>query len=191
MLRLKQVYANTADRKSRILDDSDDRARQFFTRQLLIDFTPEAVTAAWRVDREDWPFGFEFVSHAVFREINTGQTDDHAMDVTIAGQDRKRKGFRICRFCGMVQGGAKQKEQLHAISCTARKKEKESNLIEGLYLYREFSSEAIRILLPITSGEAADVIENSFVAALHLGLERKFGGRIDHLRVAQNIEPDP
>ncbi len=190
MLRLKQVYANTADRKSRVLDDSDDRARQFFTRQLLIDFESKDITAAWRVDQEDWPFGFEFISRADFREINTGQSDDNSLEVTIAGQEKKRKGFKICQYCGMVQGGAKQKEQQHAISCTARKKEKESNLIDGLYLYREFTSEAIRVLLPITSGEQADIIENSFVAALQLGLKEKFGGRIDHLRVAENIEPD-
>ena len=190
MLRLKQVYANTADRKSRILDDSDDRARQFFTRQLLIDFEAKDITAAWRVDKEDWPFGFEFISRADFREINTGQSADNSLEVTIAGQEKKRKGFKICQYCGMVQGGVKQKEQLHAISCTARKKEKDSNLIDGLYLYREFMSEAIRILLPITSGEQADIIENSFVAALQLGLKEKFGGRIDHLRVAQNVEPD-
>jgi len=190
MLRLKQVYANTADRKSRILDDSDDRARQFFTRQLLIDFDPHAITAAWRVDKEDWPFGFEFISRADFREINTGQSDDNSLEVTIAGQEKKRKGFKLCHYCGMVQGGAKQKEQYHAISCTARNKDKASNLIEGLYLYREFSSEAIRILLPITDGTQADIIENSFVAALQLGLKEKFGGQIDHLRVAGNVEPD-
>ena len=190
MLRLKQVYANTADRKSRILDDSDDRSRQFFTRQLLIDFDPQAITAAWRVDKEDWPFGFEFISRADFREINTGQSDDNAQEVIIAGQEKKRKGFKLCQYCGMVQEGAKQKEQRHAISCTARKKEKTSNLIDGLYLYREFNSEAIRILLPITDGVKADIIENSFVAALQLGLKEKFGGQIDHLRVAGNIEPD-
>jgi len=190
MLRLKQVYANTADRKSRILDDSDDRSRQFFTRQLLIDFDPQAITAAWRVDKEDWPFGFEFISRADFREINTGQSDDNSLEVIIAGQEKKRKGFKVCQYCGMVQGGAKQKEQFHAMSCTARNKEKDSNLIDGLYLYREFNSEAIRILLPITEGIKADIIENSFVAALQLGLKEKFGGQIDHLRVAGNVEPD-
>ena len=45
-------------------------------------------------------------------------------------------------------------------------------------------------MLPITSGTEAEIIENSFVAALNLGLKKKFGGSIDHLRVAQNVEPD-
>jgi DEAD/DEAH box helicase domain-containing protein len=191
MLRLKQVYANTADRKSRISDDRDDRDSQFFTRQLLIDFAPQAITAAWKVDKEDWPFGFEFISRAEFREINTGNSDENSPMITIAGQDSKRKGFKVCQYCGMVQvGNGQNQEQNHTISCSARNQANEKNLIGGLFLYREFHSEAIRILLPITSGTEAEIIENSFVAALHLGLKKKFGGSIDHLRVAQNIEPD-
>ena len=35
-----------------------------------------------------------------------------------------------------------------------------------------------------------NIIENSFVAALQLGLKEKFGGQIDHLRVAGSVEPD-
>lgn len=192
MLRLKQVYANTPDRKSRISDDKDDRDSQFFTRQLLIDFEPQAITAAWKVDKEDWPFGFEFISKADFREINTGHSDENSPDITIASQEAKRKGFKLCQFCGTVQQAtnSQDQEQDHTISCTAKNKDNDSNLISGLFLYREFHSEAIRILLPITSGTEAEIIENSFVAALHLGLKKKFGGSIDHLRVAQNVEPD-
>lgn len=191
MLRLKQVYANTADRHSRISDDRDDRDSQFFTRQLLIDFEPQAITAAWKVDKDDWPFGFEFISKADFREINTGHSDENSPEITIAGQDAKRKGFKLCQYCGMVQTtNGKGQEQEHTISCTARNKDNAENLISGLFLYREFHSEAIRILLPITSGTEAEIIENSFVAALQLGLKKKFGGSIDHLRVAQNVEPD-
>ncbi|WP_174624507.1 helicase-related protein, partial [Candidatus Methylobacter favarea] len=191
MLRLKQVYANSADRRSRISDDRDDRDSQFFTRQLLIDFEPQAITSAWKVDKDDWPFGFEFISKADFREINTGHSDENSPEITIAGQDAKRKGFKLCQFCGTVQTtNGQEKEQKHTISCTARNKDNDSNLISGLFLYREFHSEAIRILLPITSGTEAEIIENSFVAALHLGLKKKFGGSIDHLRVTQNVEPD-
>lgn len=188
MLRLKRVFASTADKKSRILDDRDDRNSQFFTRQLLIDFEPQAITAAWKIEKEDFPFGYEFISKADFREINTGQSDENSAPITIAGHENKRRGFKVCRLCGMVQ--SRQNEQEHTISCPTQNKNDAKNLVNGLYLYREFQSEAIRILLPITSGIEADIIENSFVAALHLGLKKKFGGRIDHLRVAQNVEPD-
>lgn len=193
MLRLRQVYAETADRRSRITDDRDDRDRAFYTRQLLVDFEPSAITAAWRIDKESWPFGFEFISRADFREFNSGGQDENADEVTIAGQRARRKGFRLCQYCGTVQkeAGREEAAQVHTLGCTAQNTEKPDNIIEGIYLYREFRSEAIRILLPVTRGTEADVIENSFVAALHLGLKKKFGGSIDHLHVAQSIEPDP
>jgi DEAD/DEAH box helicase domain-containing protein len=192
MLRLKQVYANTADRNSRISDDKDDRDSQFFTKQLLIDFENTAITAAYKMDKEDWPFGFEFISKADFREINTGHSDEISPEITIAGKESKRTGFKLCQFCGSVQSNANRpRDQVHTISCTARNKGNENNIINGLFLYREFQSEAIRILLPITSGTDADSAELSFIAALQLGLKKKFGGSIDHLRVAQNVEPDP
>ena len=192
MLRLKQVYATTADRNSRISDDKDDRDSQFFTRQLLIDFENTAITAAYKVDKADWPFGFEFISKADFREINTGHSDESSPEMTIAGKESKRTGFKLCKYCGTVQlNSTKPIEQLHTISCTAKNKDNDNNIISGLFLYREFQSEAIRILLPITSGMDADSAELSFIAALQLGLKKKFGGSIDHLRVAQNVEPDP
>jgi DEAD/DEAH box helicase domain-containing protein len=192
MLRLKQVYASTADKNSRISDDKDDRDSQFFIKQLLIDFDPAAITAAYKVDKADWPFGFEFIAKADFREINTGYSDENAPEITIAGKESKRTGFKLCHYCGTVQPNKKKpKEQAHTISCTAKNKDNENNIISGLFLYREFQSEAIRILLPITSGTDAESAELSFIAALQLGLKKKFGGSIDHLRVAQNVEPDP
>jgi DEAD/DEAH box helicase domain-containing protein len=58
-----------------------------------------------------------------------------------------------------------------------------------LYLYRQFSSEALRILLPRLSTGGTFEQVNSFVAALQLGLKRRFGGKVDHLRVAYQSEP--
>ncbi len=192
MLRLKQVYATTADRNSRISDDKEDRDNQFFTKQLLIYFDPVAITAAYKVDKADWPFGFEFISKADFREINTGHSDENSPEMTIAGKDSKRTGFKLCKYCGTVQSNSTNPHpQEHTISCSALNRDNANNIISGLFLYREFQSEAIRILLPITSGTDADSAELSFIAALQLGLKKKFGGSIDHLRVAQNVEPDP
>jgi len=44
-----------------------------------------------------------------------------------------------------------------------------------MLLYREFSSEAIRMLLPVASFDVDRNI-HSFVAALDLGLRKKFRG---------------
>ena len=47
------------------------------------------------------------------------------------------------------------------------------------FLYREFVSEAVRILIPAIKMEDAKKVE-SFAAAIMLGLKRKFGS-VDHL----------
>jgi len=111
MLRLKQVYATTADKNSRISDDKDDRDSQFFTKQLLIDFEDAAITAAYKVDKVDWPFGFEFIAKADFREINTGHSDENSPEITIAGKESKRTGFKLCEHCGMVQASTNKPKE--------------------------------------------------------------------------------
>ncbi len=189
MLRLKQVMANTSDRESRIGDDSDDRASRFFNKQLLVDISPQGVGPAYRIVNDERPFGFEFVRNATFREINFGEFGLGA-ESAIAGESLARTGFSLCKHCGMVQesGNGPQK---HSYICSAGRKQPddEENLVECLYLYREFTSEAVRILLPVFASEGAERLLNSFIAALQLGLKLKFGGQVDHLRVMTYSEP--
>ena len=82
-------------------------------------------------------------------------------------------------------------ELKHTLSCSSRYKTSETNLTECVYLYREFESEAIKILLPVTTFEGGDRKLYSFIAALHLGLKIKYGGNIDHLQTAMHEEPVP
>ncbi|MFH1953313.1 MAG: DEAD/DEAH box helicase [Pseudomonadota bacterium] len=189
MLRMRTVFSSTSDRESRIGDDSDDREPSFFNKQMLVNFMPRHITNAFRVDSDVLPFGFEFLSKATFREINFGEKGETGAIVPIAGQQMPRKGFLFCRYCGKVQRS--NGEIRHAFTCTSRKKESADNLTECVYLYREFSSEAIRILLPVTTFSGSDRKLHSFVAALHLGLKHKFGGNIDHLQTTLADEPVP
>ncbi len=185
MVRLRQVFATTADRESRIADDSDERRPAFYNRQILVDFERMAVESAWRLSGEELPFGFEYLSKVTFREINFGEQSSFGEQVRIAGKEIPRNGFRICRHCGKVQFG---KKTLHTFTCPARDKEDDSNFIKTLYLYRDFSSEAIRFLLPVSAMSGEGVLD-SFVAALQLGLRLKYGGSVDHLRVTTADEP--
>ncbi len=190
MLRLKQVMANTSDRDSHIGDDSDDRDPRFYNQQMLVDVPADGIGAAFRIANEELPFGFEFVRDALFREINFGEFGS-GPDTAIAGELLARSGFSLCRHCGQVQE-KQQGKQPHAYTCPARKgdPEDESHFVDSLYLYREFKSEAMRILLPVFALESADRALNSFIAALQLGLKLKFGGKVDHLRVMTCSEPD-
>ncbi|MBF0322585.1 MAG: DUF1998 domain-containing protein, partial [Magnetococcales bacterium] len=186
MLRMRQVFATSSDQKSRIGDDSDDRTPSFYNKQTLVDFEDGHVTDAWRIDDPNLPFGFEFLRRAAFREINFGQRGLEGEETTIAGMEMRRRGFHLCKSCGKVNP---KEERDHTFTCTARDKGSDKNIVECLYLYREFFSEAIRLLLPVTTFAGSQTKLNSFIAALQLGLKKKFSGNINHLQTAVQEEP--
>lgn len=199
MLKMTQVYAFT-NAKDAILDDhSDDREPVFFNKQMLIDFKPSDIRITWVLDDKDRPFGFEFIRSANFLEVNFGRNEGEEMYFEVAGEHLQRAGFPICRECGSVQtrsAAAGKTEASHLKNCSFSRgpkklsSGKEDNGIENcLYLYRQFSSEGLRILLPRLSTGGTEEQVNSFVAALQLGLKRRFGGKVDHLRVAHQSEP--
>jgi len=194
MTRLRQVMANSSDRDSRITDDSEDREPSFHVRQMLSDFESSAVSKAWRIKSDEFPFGFEFIRKATFREVNFGEYGANGEEVEIAGVSQVRPGFLLCRHCGMVQNARKissgeGQEHSHTCKTGRQNPQDESNLIDCLYLYRDFESEALRILMPLSSLEDEGRSMNSFIAGLQLGLQLRFGGKVDHLRVMNYSEP--
>jgi len=84
MLQMRQVFAATPDRKSRISDDSDDRDPVFYNRQMLVEFDEKFLLDAWRIDA-DIPFGFDFLTNVDFCEINFGEKTEIGEKITIAG----------------------------------------------------------------------------------------------------------
>jgi len=188
MLRMRQVFASTSDRQSRISDDSDDRDPVFYNKQMLVEFDDKHVLDAYKVDA-DFPFGFDFLSNVDFCEINFGEITEIGEKISIAGVEMPRKGFSLCRVCGKVQED--NKESSHAFTCTARDQESDKNLIDCIYLYRQFMSEAIRILLPVNIISDSNRKLQSFIAAMQLGLKKKFKGKIDHLQTTVHEEPLP
>ena len=187
MLPLRMVHAAATDRRARILDERDDREPLFHTRQLVADIEPAAVERAYAMTRSDAAFGFEYVETATFREMNFGRLGTGGQPVTFAGLALPRDGFRVCRRCGTVQTRGDDDPQ-HTSTCSARKAER-PDIADCLYLYREFSSEAVQMLLPVLDTPGSERRVSSFVAALELGLRRHFSGRIDHLRATTRRSP--
>ena len=194
LLKLQQVFANEPDRSSRIQDDSDDRQPRYFQRQILVDINDRDRVGAWRLDDVKVPFGFEYLRRATFREVNFGEPEEHGPRCTIAGQEGVRPGFQVCAQCGKVQKSERdleanpgQEKNAHALTCPSRKAGK-VKIEDCLYLYREFASEALRMLLPI--GDPGSTRElHSFVAALQVGLRERFGGSVDHLKTTVYSDP--
>ena len=194
MLPLRAVHATTQDKKSRIGDENDYRQPKFYTRHLVADFDPDAARTAFVATGT--PFGFEYIPSATFREMNFGHRSDQTEPTLVAGLQLPRGGFRICRRCGKVQPpSADDDATVHTRTCPLARRQAGSPdadaTAECIYLYREFESEAIRMLVPGVGGLATDQNMHSFVAALDLGLRRKFGGEIGHLRTMECEYPIP
>jgi len=198
LLRLQQVFSRASDRNSRIRDDAEEREPRFFNRHMLPTFRDQDRQGAWKLESKNVPFAFEYHRRVSFRELNFGQHSEDATKFNIAGQEATRPGFVICKHCGKVQKqkrGANRELPLepkgeHALFCKAKQRvEKASDFETAVYLYREFASEAVRLLLPIADLNA-DRRLPSFVAAFQLGLKARYGGRVDHLHTLVYTEPD-
>ncbi|MBQ9405868.1 MAG: DEAD/DEAH box helicase, partial [Desulfovibrio sp.] len=188
MLKMSQVFATASDRDSRLNDDSDQREPVFFLRQYLVDYAPEDVEQAWKLDTEATVFGYAYVRKAHFREINFGEPDT-TPGILVAGVQRHSRGFRICKRCGSVLG-AKPDIQKHAWGCPCRTSGAREHAWDCVYLYRNFTSEAVKLLLPFTGDSFTQGVE-SFTAAFALGMKRQFGGALGHLQTLLHSEPDP
>jgi DEAD/DEAH box helicase domain-containing protein len=188
MLKVQMVYSNTDYNKSFAYDESDDRSTRFYCKQLLVDVNEDTdITKAYQMNNNDFEFGYEFVKKAVMREINFGENDIIGDKLTVAGLEYIRKGFKICKSCGKIQDGDNPK---HSTICPENKKSGTEPFTECLFLYREFATEAIRLLIPATTMDETKVKQESFTAAFMLGMKEYFGN-VDHLRACISEVPMP
>ena len=206
MLPMRLVHATSLARRSQIIDDRDEREPLFYTRHLVADVKPSSVTHAYAVSDGGSTFGLEYSAKTTFREINFGRRDSKGSPTKFAGEETSRDGFRVCRHCGKVQRGKLHPEHTSTCRMQGRTDTKEhlgpafasedspgsdEPYVNCLYLYREFSSEAVRMLLPFSILGPKDPRIVSFIAALELGLRLRFEGRVDHLRAMTTSMKDP
>lgn len=191
MLKVQMVYSNMDYTKSLISDESDDRSNVFYCKQLLVDVDEDCdIASAYEMDNEEFAFGYEFVKKATLREINFGESDMVGEKLTVSGVEDVRKGFKICKYCGKIQ--PEHGKDVHTFCCKTRKMQAFNNdpFEECLFLYREFATEALRILIPATTMDASTVRTESFTAAFMLGMKEYFGN-VDHLRATVSEVPVP
>jgi DEAD/DEAH box helicase domain-containing protein len=189
MLRMAQVFATSTDKRSQSLDSEDERKTEFYRKHLLVYAEPEDITVAYKIASETLPFGFEFLSKSYFRDINFGLDNKPGEMIPVAGREVPREGFHVCNSCGQVDVGGDGTPFKHAIDCQHRHNQTQGQSLDALYLYREFQSEAIRMLLPVSTFAVEEKI-SSFMAALYLGLKLRFEGNVDHLQLTHSDEPD-
>ena len=185
LLRMREVVATTEDKRSRSYDENEERDPKFYEKNMFVLKKDEDVTDAWFLDCEEVPFGFEFFRKITLREVNFGESNGGGTRIQVAGRERTARSFELCQACGKVRRDGKLD---HSPWCTFRNNPEAEKAVRTCYLYREFSSEAIRMLLPVAATEIERNIE-SFVAALELGLRDKFKGDPGHLYTTVYDEP--
>ncbi|MCP4282976.1 MAG: DUF1998 domain-containing protein, partial [Gammaproteobacteria bacterium] len=188
MLRLRRAVANI-DRahKTRITEHDEGRKPRYYLRRLLMNFDPADVRIAWTLESDVALYGFEYLSRVQFHDLNLGQpAAGNGQGIHIADDESPKSGFVLCSGCGKVQPAGRphddgERPQEHAPDCRYRHATDSGHLLEELFLFREFDSECLRILVPKGFG-SGDRTTYSFMSALQLGLRQRFGGKVDHLR---------
>ncbi|WP_299018076.1 DEAD/DEAH box helicase [uncultured Photobacterium sp.] len=175
-------------------DRGEERDNETYAMAISFDQTLEQPNGA--VGEDTLPFGIEYRSAMLMREVNTGYASLPPELNFGANKKVPSLGFEVCAHCGMAVLPGKHREDVrHRRSCSGlretlkRKREgKAENAFEWktLYLYRELRSEAIRLMLPDVEQEDLDTLE----AAIYLGMRLRFQGDPTHLMVKPQIVPD-
>ena len=191
VLRLRNSLASGAEEAARVYDESDDRAKERYELAILVDTDPAEIRDAWLL--EDRTFGAEFAGRVRLRTFNLGILGHQAERLDIAGREHPVPRFTVCRHCGAVANvrddrkGTKP-ERLHQGWCKVRSG-KERAQWDPLLLVHELSTEAIRLLVPVSMFEVDERLA-SFKGALLLGIRETLGGNPEHLNVVTADGPN-
>lgn len=187
MLRFRQASAWARDYDSRVGDDDDDREQSFYQTERFFAIDQEQMGHAQLISA--LPFGFEYLREVTLREINFGPADNNGGTIQVADAERWEQGFRVCRDCGAALPTKEETDGdlprvRHTRNCQFRAAHAQW---ENIYLYREMQSEALRLLLPVSTMLVEETLA-SISAALHLGMGRWLGGDPDHLQILPHTE---
>ena len=185
LVRLSKVLAVSGDRQSQSLDETDERDRTYQFVQTQVQFDSRDVPVAYTSTEKTVPFGFEYLKRATVRQINFGPSISSSAPIQIAGNEQKAHGFSMCADCGCVKYPKTQFR--HEYGCKKAGAPVEENT--DVFLYHDFDTEAVRILLPSLSQFSETRKIDSFCAALNMGFKLHYGGQLDHLQATTQKEP--
>lgn len=193
IVRLKSVISVNDNEKSKITDTKDERDRKFYQKSIHIKTDPLTSKGARVLKRI--PFGIEFFARTKYIEINTGVREEGFFgtnEIEINGESYPEVGFVVCRTCGKTAERAytqreldSKKKSYHFGYCSNKKHNYQGysdEYFEQIYLYREFYTESIKILLPVQDIRTEEKV-SIFKAGLFLGLKHYYKGHPDHVHI--------
>ena len=188
VVALTKVSALDSEEAARVYDDSDDRDSEQFEISTTVDIAAADIVSAHQ--HVSATFGVELARTATLRTVNLGRLRGGSTNAVVAGVEYKAGRFRTCVHCGVVDGARHRRPAdpvRHRGWCYTRTGSK-SEEWRDLVLMHELRTEAIRMLMPVSTFEDAERLA-SFTGALLLGLRLDFGGEPDHLAVTSTSYP--
>lgn len=193
MLRLGAVRSFN-DEAGATLDDSSEEREEVISRVTRhFHFHPGGRQGAYAMVKI--PFGIEYCREVQLTEINEGLLKSEATPrkVSIAGVEVAVHGFITCKHCGKSssllppQHNNTPRYYWHYPYCKHREttysgKPETSDIFEEIWLYRQFRSEAIKILLPVQEFDSESLVA-MFKAGIQLGLRRYYQGNPQHIEI--------
>ncbi len=189
MVRLRRVASRIDHYSSLVGDDAEEREREYYQMGQYLESYQKSSSTAHLVP--GLPFGFEYLDQANLREINFGPQDALGRQVMIDAEARTEEGYKICQNCGLVVSVYQNFDDANAPQHSSRcqfRLDNQAPKWHNVYLYREMSSEALRLLLPVSTILVEDKL-STFAACLYLGLKRYLRGDPDHLQIMAHTEP--
>ena len=191
LLPIRAVSSTESEIQSRSGDDNDERDIEWYETLATIDIDPADITASY-LHSGSTVFGIEAARTATIRLLNLGRVGPH--HVVISGDEKNVSKFTVCRYCGGafgVRGDRRDPDDKrhHRGFCYVRSGSRSPEWVD-LTLFHELRTEAVRVLLPVDTFEAAERIA-SFQAALLVGLRESYGGDPEHLRIIRSSFPAP
>ncbi|NLE58711.1 MAG: DUF1998 domain-containing protein, partial [Planctomycetes bacterium] len=190
-LRMRTVSARQAVGGSRVNESQDEREIERYEVVDLIAIQQENYRGGFA--NLEVPFGYEYLSEVTLRQFNFGLRGTGGQQFRIAGQTVSEMGFIVCPDCGKVfrdqhkwAEDADAGGKAHRSYCRHLQAQDKTPL--DLNLYRELTSEALRVQLPPV-GSDPDKRLPTFKACLELALRRQFRGRPNHIILRDYRDP--
>lgn len=191
LIAFRKAWSTCSVLEASTADESDDRDQESYATQELIEVDPKSHgrSQAKLIECPELVFGYEWVPRAILREINFGRAKESGGSLELNGREVTQPGFMACKSCGRVQPKHLREDQpaVHQPWCKVKTKPSE-DAYQRVGLYRQTTSEAIRVLLPVADYQLSEML-NSVRAAFELGFRRQFGGQPQHLRSTTMREP--
>lgn len=188
VLKPQRAFADERQDNARIRDDNDDRSVTMYSTATTVDI--DTADRGWR--HEDAVFGADYATNAVVRTFNFGtMRPERGGKRTFAGNDIDVTWFWACPICGgtgvdddpetrpdVFGGSAAEPNRAHHRRWCANRSANTGH--QQLALAHELDTEALRILLPVSTVMAEEKLK-SFQAALQLGIHATYKGNPDHI----------